>query len=187
MLHIKCTHTYKQRPCQRKKENYKKLSISLLLLGLCLIKKMIKMIKKLLLVSCLLITIGCAEKSIEKCNLLTQSGITTVDGKIFTGSCHIIHSDTLITQTLTFKRGKISKQVNYYVPSGEIEYIGHWKNGKIHGDFESYYENGIMSIDGQLIEGQYDGEWTYWDDDGTMNKELTYDMGTVIDSTYYKN
>jgi len=149
--------------------------------------KMRKKINKIVLLSFLLVIVGCAEKSIEKCNLQTSSGITYVDGKIFTGSCHIFYNDTILKQTLTYKRGVITKQVNYYLlPSEQIEYIGHWKDGKIHGDFESYYENGSMSIKGQLTEGQYDGDWTYWDDDGTVNKEVTYDMGTVTDSIYHK-
>ena len=146
------------------------------------------MIKKTILLSFLLITTSCAEKSIEPCNLSTESGITYVDGKIFTGSCHIFYGDTILKQTLTYKRGVITKQVNYYLTEEEqIEYIGYWKDGKIHGDFESYYENGNMSIQGQLTEGQYDGEWDYWDEDGSLNKELTYDMGEVTDSIYYKN
>tara|TARA_X000000368_G_C22773328_1_gene598151 strand:+ start:143 stop:583 length:441 start_codon:yes stop_codon:yes gene_type:complete len=144
--------------------------------------------KNIILYSFLLLILGCAEKSIEECNLLTESGITYVDGKIFTGSCHIFYGDTILKQTLTYKKGVISKQVNYYLTEEEqIEYIGYWKDGKIHGDFESYYENGTMSIKGQLIEGQYDGEWDYWDEDGSLNKELTYDMGEVTDSIYYKN
>ena len=144
--------------------------------------------KNIILYSFLLLILGCAEKSIEECNLLTESGITYVDGKIFTGSCHIFYNDTILKQTLTYKRGVITKQVNYYLTEEEqIEYIGYWKDGKIHGDFESYYENGTMSIKGQLIEGQYDGEWDYWDEDGSLNKELTYDMGEVTDSIYYKN
>jgi len=143
--------------------------------------------KKIILYSFLLIIVGCAEKSIEACNLSTQNSITYSNGKIYTGSCHIFYNDSLLYRTLTYKRGKITKQVNYYLPSEKLEYIGHWKDGKIHGDFESYYENGTMSIKGQLIEGLYDGDWTYWDDDGTVNKELTYDMGTVLDSTYYKD
>ncbi len=144
--------------------------------------------KNIILYSFLLLILGCAEKSIEECNLLTESGITYVDGKIFTGSCHIFYGDTILKQTLTYKRGVITKQVNYYLTEEEqIEYIGYWKDGKIHGDFESYYENGTMSIKGQLTEGQYDGEWDYWDEDGSLNKELTYDMGEVTDSIYYKN
>ena len=144
--------------------------------------------KNIILYSFLLVIVGCAEKSIEACDLYTESGITYVDGKIFTGSCHIFYNDTILKQTLTYKRGIITKQVNYYLTDGsQIEYIGHWKDGKIHGDFESYYQNGKMSIQGQLIEGQYDGEWDYWDEDGSLNKELTYDMGEVTDSIYYKN
>ena len=149
-------------------------------------KKNKKMRKIIILYSFLLVIVGCAEKSIEACNLNTQNGVTYSDGKVYSGSCHIFWNDSLLSQTLTYKRGKIAKQVNYYIPSEQIEYIGHWKDGRIHGDFESYYENGVMSIKGQLIEGYYDGEWDYWDDDGTLNKELTYDMGAVIDSIYYK-
>jgi antitoxin component YwqK of YwqJK toxin-antitoxin module len=143
---------------------------------------------KKILVFITLFTISCqnTDNEILDCTLDVQNGKAYVEGKLYSGICNIFDDNSALWKTRTYKRGELRKEISYYIPSGELEYIGHRKDGRIHGDFESYYKNGNMSIQGQLIQGQYDGEWTYWDEDGQINKELTYDMGTVIDSTSYK-
>ena len=79
------------------------------------------------------------------------------------------------------------KEISYYVPGGEIEYVGYKKNGLIHGDFVSYYPNGEVSIAGELEQSKYQGEWNYYDDDGSLNKTINYDdEGVAIDTIYHK-
>ena len=76
----------------------------------------------------------------------TKNGITYTDGKVFNGKCNIFYNDTLLWKTRTYKRGMEVKEISYYVPGGELEYVGYKKNGLIHGDFVSYYPNGEISI-----------------------------------------
>ena len=106
--------------------------------------KFLKMKKKLLFFIVLLTIYSCQnnDREIPACKLDVQNGITYTDGKVFNGKCNIFYSDTLLWKTRTYKRGMEVKEISYYVPGGEIEYVGYKKNGLIHGDFVSYYPNG---------------------------------------------
>ena len=127
------------------------------------------------------------EKTIERCNLVTEKNISKSNGKIFTGSCNIYSNDTILLKTLTYKRGDLRKEVTYYPSTNQIEYIGNRRNGIIQGDFKSFYRNGVMSIEGELDKGRYIGEWNYYDDDGSLNKTLNYDKnGALVETINFK-
>ena len=133
-----------------------------------------------------LFIIGCAEKEILPCSLKVDNGITYSDGKVYSGSCHMIYEDEFLWKTLTYKRGKLYKEISYHIPEGGIDYIGYRdKDGNIHGSFEKYYKNGNMEIDGQLKTGYYNGNWDYFNEEGELIKEIRYKMGEVIDSIAY--
>tara|TARA_B100000035_G_C20840917_1_gene483025 strand:+ start:29 stop:472 length:444 start_codon:yes stop_codon:yes gene_type:complete len=126
-------------------------------------------------------------KEIFRCNIDTQNGIGYVDGKKYNGTCNIYFNDSILWKTRTYKRGYMIKESSYYLPGGELEYIGESKNGFIHGDFISYYPNGNVSIEGEVDRGKYIGEWKYYDDDGSLNKTLIYNKeGLKIDSIGHK-
>ena len=143
-------------------------------------------INRILVFLALFIIIGCQEKETLPCNLQTKNSITYSDGKVFTGSCHMFYEDEFLWKTLTYKRGKVLKEVTYYVPEGGIEYIGNRnKDGQIDGDFMRYFKNGNIEIEGQLERGYYDGDWKYYNEEGELIKEITWDMGTEVDSIIY--
>ena len=145
--------------------------------------------KKLLVLMVFLTIYSCVNEpsDIQKCSINVENGISYVDGKKFTGACNIFYSDSILWKTRTYKRGLIKKEVGYYLPGGELEYIGYQKNGELDGEFVSYYRNGKISIEGVLNEGFYDGEWDYYDDDGSLNKKLIYEDNKLIDSIFYEN
>ena len=145
--------------------------------------------KSIILTFLILFMISCqkGEKTIERCNLVTEKNISKSNGKIFTGSCNIYSNDTILLKTLTYKRGDLRKEVTYYPSTNQIEYIGNRRNGIIQGDFKSFYRNGIMSIEGELDKGRYIGEWNYYDDDGSLNKTLNYDKnGALVETINFK-
>ena len=145
-----------------------------------------KKINRILVFFAPLIIIGCQEKETLPCNLQAENRITYSDGKVFTGSCHIFYEDEFLWKTVTYKRGKLSKEVTYYVPEGGIEYIGNRnKDGQIDGDFVRYFKNGNLEIEGQLERGYYDGDWKYYNEEGELIKEITWDMGAEVDSIIY--
>lgn len=122
----------------------------------------------------ILLSIGCNDKMVEKCNLEINNNIAFKDGKRFSGDCLIYAQDTLLYRKMTYKRGLQKKEIAYYLSNGQIEYIGYRKKGEINGDFISFYENGNLSIEGQLDMGVYVGEWNYYDEDGSLNKIVIY-------------
>ena len=137
----------------------------------------------------ILIFYGCQNNSaeIQPCNLQVDNSITYSNGIKYSGTCNIILEDSLLWKTRTYKKGKKTGETGYYIPEGTLEYVGSEKNGKIDGDFISYYRNGEISIEGELDMGRYVGEWKYYDDDGSLNKTLTYNKkGEKIDSIMHK-
>ena len=145
--------------------------------------------KKLLIFIVFLTIYSCKNDSVEisKCFLSVENGVSYVDGKKYTGTCNIFYQDSLLWKTRTYKRGLMTKEISYYIPGGEKEYVGNNRNGEIDGEFISYYKNGEVSIEGELNMGFYDGEWNYYDDDGSLNKTLIYEDKKLIDSIFYKN
>jgi antitoxin component YwqK of YwqJK toxin-antitoxin module len=45
------------------------------------------------------------------------------------------------------------------------------------GFYREYYPNGQKFVDGQYKDGRQDGDWTYWHENGTLNRKLTYKDG----------
>tara|TARA_B100001105_G_scaffold127438_1_gene102111 strand:+ start:521 stop:958 length:438 start_codon:yes stop_codon:yes gene_type:complete len=133
-----------------------------------------------------ILIIGCQEKEILPCTTFSQdNGITYTNQKIYSGTCHLIQDD-IIWKTVTFKRGKLSKEVTYHIPEGSIAYIGNRnKDGQIDGDFIRYFKNGNIELEGQLEKGYYDGDWKYYNEEGELIKEITWDMGIEVDSIIY--
>ena len=132
------------------------------------------------------IIIGCQEKETLPCNLKVDNGITYSNGKVFTGSCHMIYENEFLWKTHTYKRGKLYKEISYHIPEGSIDYIGYRdRDGIIHGDFVKYFKNGNTELEGQIIKGYYDGDWQYYNEEGELTKEITWDMGTEVDSIIY--
>ena len=131
---------------------------------------------------------GCQKnyKELKACNFKVDNSIAYFEGKTYSGLCNLYYNDTLVWKTLTYKRGRITKEIGYYFPGGEVEYVGKLKNGIRDGDFIAYYPNGIVSIQGYLNDGKFDGDWIYYDDDGSLNKTLVWDKGVQLDSIPHK-
>ena len=125
---------------------------------------------------------------VVKCSQLkTISGITTLNDKVFTGSCLILIENKQ-NKLKSFKRGmRHGVYKTYYFPSEKIEYIGYRKNGKIHGEYNKYHENGQIMVAGKFRNGYYRGTWKFYDDTGNLIQERRYKInGEVIESNYDK-
>ena len=75
--------------------------------------------------------IGCAEKEILPCgNLTSNNGITYSNNRVFNGTCHLfVSNDSILWKTITYKRGKLSKEIAYY------------EDGKVDGIADGYFFN----------------------------------------------
>ena len=115
--------------------------------------------RKYLFIMILMIFYGCqSNNEIIPCNVDVSNRIGYVDGKVYNGTCNIYYNDSILWKQRTYKRGKLTKELGYYIPSGELEYEGQRKDWEIHGDFVSYYKNGKevslsnWSIPGDVLE-----------------------------------
>ena len=169
MLHIKCTYTHTQIPCQK----------IIFYTNILIIRKLKKFTmnrinKKLVLLT--LMFLGCSENDILPCNLDTQNNLTYSNGKLFNGTCHVMVENDVILKTLTYKRGKLSKEIAYYKDSGGLEYIGYRdKEGHITGKFVKYYRNGQLELEGKLKKGYRTGIWQIYNEKGELIEEVKYD------------
>ena len=97
-----------------------------------------------------------------------------------------------------------------YHPNGNVDTKTNYKDGKINGDYYSYYENGAIQNKAKLhnnvtnsfeifypngnvsSKGATDadfkrtGEWTYYRNDGTIEKIVTFKNGNKISEKKYK-
>tara|TARA_Y100001970_G_scaffold154621_1_gene189474 strand:- start:293 stop:733 length:441 start_codon:yes stop_codon:yes gene_type:complete len=131
--------------------------------------------------------IGCAEKEILPCgNLTSNNGITYSNNRVFNGTCHLfVSNDSILWKTITYKRGKLSKEIAYY-EDGKVDYIGHRnRDGHIHGDFTKYYKNGNLEVFGQLENGFREGDWDVYNENGDLIREIIYRKGEPVDSIIY--
>ena len=135
-----------------------------------------KTINKLFVIIAIL-SIGCSEKEILPCNLNTQNGIAyDVNSRVYNGTCHYIIENGVLWKTTTYKRGKLHKEIAYYLDNGGIEYIGYRdKDGNIDGRFERYFRNGKIELEGQLRAGYRYGKWQIYNDKGDLVEEIEYD------------
>ena len=123
--------------------------------------------------------------TVGKCNLEFINGVGDNDGKIFSGSCNVKTNDSTTIKTLTLQKGKIIKEIKYYLSNGNIEYIGNLKDGEIDGYFESYYENGNLASTGKLKVGYREGTWKYYNLKGELEKKIIYKDGKSTNTINY--
>ena len=107
--------------------------------------------KKLLILTCLLILSSCA-KEIPSEQLVKRQGVfyeinTTTP---FTGNTVGYH-----------KNGQLKSKANY-------------KNGERDSLWESYYENGELEIKANYKDGERDGLWEYYDEDGQLLDKINF-------------
>ena len=144
-----------------------------------------KKIKKTLLILTFII-IGCEETEVLLCNLNTDNGIAYFNNRVYNGTCYITQGEeNLLWKKVTYKRGKLSKEVAY-TESGGIDYIG-FRNraGEIHGNFTKYHTNGSVELKGNIKKGYRDGDWEIYDDSGFLIEKINYKMGEAVESTKY--
>ena len=189
MLHIKCTHTFKQIPCQRFKLNHKYMIIRNL--------KIFHFNYKLFIyVFLIAITFqSCNYNTFDENNVLNCADIMFSGNKAYfnnelmSASCFIYDNNNNLVELRSYKNGDRSGlQRGYYIGTNKIEYEGYIKNGQIHGSYEKYHANGGIIQKGQFNKGFYSGKWEYFDENGdlTMNKLYSKRQGRLIDSILYK-
>ena len=140
--------------------------------------------KKLLYLSLFLVSVtnctNAEQVEVGKCSLTVENELAYYENKLYSGTCNTLYADSLLWRTTTYKRGLVVKQLGYYLPESQLEYIGNKKNGHIHGDFEGFHKNGKIKMQGNFIKGYRDGNWSYYNEEGEIDSTITYKKGVEI-------
>lgn len=70
-------------------------------------------------------------------------------------------------------------QITFY-PEGPVQSEISYRNGQADGLFEVLYPDGKKEISGQYAEGVKNGKWTYYKPDGTIDYELSFRKGKLL-------
>ena len=97
-----------------------------------------------------------AFKNIEKC---TPCILKTVN-----------ENETLLTEGLQYEDCAVGVWYEYY-PNGKIKVLGHFKENDS-GNWDKLYERGLCS--------QREGTWTYYNDDGSIQKTEKYANNVLV-------
>lgn len=54
------------------------------------------------------------------------------------------------------------------------------KDGKQEGNYEGWYESGQIQIKGKFINDEKDGEWIEYNEDGTIQSKISYELGKKL-------
>ena len=114
---------------------------------------------------------------ITNCSLSILDNLAYFEDNLYNGTCNTLYEDTLLWRTTTYKRGRVVKEIGYYIPGGELEYVGYKKNGHIHGDFENFHKNGKIKMTGKFIKGYREGNWNYYNEEGELDSIIAFKKG----------
>jgi MORN repeat variant len=121
------------------------------------------------------------------CNFYISENSDTIYFKY--ASC-IVEAQT--TSPLSFKRkiwkgyaeGFLRIYMNYTDSYSWLE--GDFLNGSIQsGTYLEYYKNGTFKLTGQFIGGQRDGIWTWYDENGKIQRLFIYKIGEPLKEFEY--
>ncbi len=139
--------------------------------------------KKLVLLFAALLVAGCGEKSSDSVTLpLSDANV-----------------ERLLKEAVDWDsiedRNGLSYQPNESKPfsgwakgmydSGQVEFLGQFKNGKHDGPYMSWYENGQKWLEGTFKDGKRDGLGTQWHENGQKWLEGTFKDNEPVSAKYW--
>ncbi len=82
------------------------------------------------------------------------------------------------TEPTLEKVGEMVK-ATYFHENGEIAQVGHYLDGKLHGQWFMYNTEGNKIASGKYINGIKSGKWFFWE--GEILKEVDYADNRIVD------
>ena len=117
---------------------------------------------------------GCM-KSVPLDNLQSRGGLTYEpnEDKPFTGRAVSFHENGQKKEEGAFKDGQPIGTHTLWNENGQKQMEGEWVDGQKHGTWTTWY-NGQKRREGTYKDGQQHGPWTYWNEDGSLDRTVTY-------------
>jgi len=67
-----------------------------------------------------------------------------------------------------------------YYSDGKVKLRGTFRNNEKEGPIEAFYSSGKLLLTGQYANGHQDGTWIYYEENGTISKQETYEDGMLV-------
>ncbi len=99
----------------------------------------------------------------------------TLDGEVIdgTGVQRTWTPEGTLTWELHLKNGQRTSASMWY-PNGQVSTAVSYVDGEEDGPARSYYPSGQLRCEGERRRGQYVGTWTWYREDGSVDKQETY-------------
>lgn len=90
------------------------------------------------------------------------------------------YNNGIISETLEWKNNRKDGVWEQYYPTGILKIKGFYVNHKLEGDFLVNDEKGNPHLKGFYVNDQRHGKWTFYREDGTVETEMEYDNGKLL-------
>ena len=84
----------------------------------------------------------------------------------------------VVIYTIGLENERVKEEL--FFENGQLDYVGHYKNGQEHGDWIYYWPNGNLKSYELYKRGKEDGVHYDCDESGTRIKEYHYMNGTLV-------
>ncbi len=146
--------------------------------------------KTLLIITALMLMLGCSSEPIDVDKLVEREGLLykQFSESPFTGEVIYLDLNSQPYENEKLFMGKVSngKKIGkwkYWHSNGQKKEEGTYKNGKLDGKMTKWFENGQKGYEGIFKDGKLHGLWTEWYENGQKKKEGTYKDGEQIGKT----
>lgn len=102
---------------------------------------------------------------------------------------HLVHkhkngNDKVVVYVDPVTKERLKEEIFY--ANGQLDYVGHYKNGKEDGKWVYYWENGKIKSEEFYIRGQEHGVMFDYNEKGEPVKRYEYKRGELISETVLK-
>lgn len=108
-----------------------------------------------------------------------QSSAQYINGKL-NGVEKRWHKNGQQRSVIEYKDGQKNGACREWYPNGKEKSLDHYSMGRKDGQSVEWHDNGMKKSEGAWKNGR-DGKWTYWEKDGTVREQATYQEGKRID------
>ena len=120
--------------------------------------------------------ISCSEEIVITETEICSDLFYTPDNRSpFSGRCKVIYSNTgLVKEVLTYRKGRLDGDANYYYMNGNLKWKGLFKDGFISGKWEYWDEAGSLIYVVNYADDTLDGEFVSYYPDGRIKEQGEY-------------
>ena len=117
----------------------------------------------LLIITALMLIVGCSSDPIDGSNLVYKDGLMYAP---YSGEAVWYYDNGQKMEEGTYKDGELDGLWTNWYENGQKRFEGTYKDGELDGKITQWYENGQKSVEATYKDGGHDGKYTEWNEDG---------------------